>query len=420
MKVLWFTNVPFPAACEAVGRRPPVTGGWLPSLAAALQATRKVEIEVISLVVGGGDESPQVNGCRHNLIAIEPRHFATESWFYPSARVRQKCCDIVEGFRPDVVHVHGSENSFGLLTAKGDIQTPAVISLQGLLGPYSRFDSGGISVWDRMRHCTISDLVGRHGSLRGSWLLSRRIWHVESCILRSRAVFIGRTLYDRACLRAVNPHAVYHHCDEVMRLPFYTQQRDPHQVIPGHIFAPVGGYPRKGFHCLLKAVALLKDEFPNLAVRLPGAPPVNSWLGDGYQRHVYGLIRTLGLENHVTFLGDLDAEAVADELARAQVFAFPSFADNSPNSLAEAMLVGAPVVASFVGGVPSMVCDQETALCFPVGDEIVMAECLRKALSDESLSARLAHNAQQVARQRHDPNSIAHRMLEIYALAAST
>ncbi len=39
--------------------------------------------------------------------------------------------------------------------------------------------------------------------------------------------------------------------------------------------------------------------------------------------------------------------------------------------------MGTPVVAALVGGVPSMVRDGETALCFPTGDEIVMAECLR-------------------------------------------
>ena len=110
---------------------------------------------------------------------------------------------------------------------------------------------------------------------------------------------------------------------------------------------------------------------------------------------------------------------MAEELARAQVFALPSFGENSPNSLAEAMLVGTPVVAAFVGGVPSMVRDEETALCFPVGDEIVMAECLRKALSEEALAAQLAQNAQRVARQRHDPKSVAQRMLEIYTMAAS-
>lgn len=418
MKVLWFTTVPFPAACEAVGRCPPVTGGWLSSLGAALQATGELDLQIVSFVAGGRDEHVRVDGCRHDMIAIEPRHFSEELWFYPSSPVRQKCRDIVAAFQPDVLHIHGSETSFGLLVTEGDIHRPTVISLQGLLGPYDRFDSGGLSVWDRVRSCTVRDIVGRHGLVRGSWLLSRRVRHVEARILTSQAVFIGRTLYDRACLRTMNPHAVYYHCDEVMRPPFYVQQRDPRQVIPGRIFAPASGHPRKGFHCLLKAVALLKDEFPNLTVRLPGVPPVNSWLVDGYQRYVSHLIRALGLEGHVAFLGTLDAKAVAAELACAHVFAFPSFADNSPNSLAEAMLVGAPVVASFVGGVPSMVQDQETALCFPVGDEIVMAECLRRVFSEESLVTRLTHTAQEVARRRHDPKNIARRMLEIYALAA--
>lgn len=91
----------------------------------------------------------------------------------------------------------------------------------------------------------------------------------------------------------------------------------------------------------------------------------------------------------------------------------------SPNSLAEAMLVGVPIVAHYAEGIPSMVRHQEKALCFPVGDEIVTAECIRGAFCDETLAARLASRSQNVARQRHDPKSVAHRMLEIYAMAAS-
>jgi glycosyltransferase involved in cell wall biosynthesis len=128
----------------------------------------------------------------------------------------------------------------------------------------------------------------------------------------------------------------------------------------------------------------------------------------------------LGLEAHVVPLGELDAEAVVAQLTQAHVFAFPSFADNSPNSLAEAMLVGVPIVASFAGGIPSMVKDGETALCFPMGDEVMLAECMRMIFSDADLAASLGRKAREVARQRHDPKRIAQRMLEIYRAALAT
>jgi glycosyltransferase involved in cell wall biosynthesis len=110
----------------------------------------------------------------------------------------------------------------------------------------------------------------------------------------------------------------------------------------------------------------------------------------------------------------LDAEQYLKELRRANVFVLPSFLENSSNSLCEAMLVGTSCVASFVGGVSSLVSDEMTALCFPPGDEAVLAEQLRRFFSDEAQAKRFSKNAMDIARKRHDRQTVANRMVEIY------
>ncbi|MCH8476275.1 MAG: glycosyltransferase, partial [Opitutales bacterium] len=42
----------------------------------------------------------------------------------------------------------------------------------------------------------------------------------------------------------------------------------------------------------------------------------------------------------------------------------PSLIENSPNTLAEAMMMGVPVVAAYAGGVPSMARDEEEVLLY--------------------------------------------------------
>jgi glycosyltransferase involved in cell wall biosynthesis len=116
----------------------------------------------------------------------------------------------------------------------------------------------------------------------------------------------------------------------------------------------------------------------------------------------------------VVALPDLDAKSMAEELSRAHVFVLPSFIENSPNSLAEAMLVGTPSVVSFVGGVPSMVTDEVEALTFPAGDEAVLAEQIRRVFPDEALADELSLRARATAHRRHLPAKIAREMLEIY------
>lgn len=397
-----------------------MTGGWLSSLGEALVATGEVELLVVSFVRGNSDKSVRVDGCDHELIAIEPKRFGEEAWSYPSLPLRQKCSDIVERFQADLVHVNGTEYGYGLLVSEGDIEVPAVISIQGVLRAISRNFFADMSFADRLRSCSVRDLVRRGGLADVCRSLARRAMDVEDRVLRSQAVFSGRTRFDRAYLHAVNPHAEYYHCDRVLRTPFRSAVRHREQVLKHSIFTCASEYPLKGLQCLFRAAGLLKREFPNITVRMPGASFSNSLLSKGYSRYLHGLIRSLGLEEHVVTLGELGAEGMAEELARAHVFAFPSFADNSPNTLAEAMLVGVAIVASFSGGVPSMVRDEETALCFDAGDEVVLAECIRMMFADDDLATKLARNAREVALQRHDPKRIANRMLEIYQAALAS
>jgi len=45
------------------------------------------------------------------------------------------------GFRPDLVHVHSTENQFGLLAGQGF--APVVVSIQGILSVYELMEARG-------------------------------------------------------------------------------------------------------------------------------------------------------------------------------------------------------------------------------------------------------------------------------------
>jgi glycosyltransferase involved in cell wall biosynthesis len=78
------------------------------------------------------------------------------------------------------------------------------------------------------------------------------------------------------------------------------------------------------------------------------------------------------------------------------------------------MLLGVPCIASYVGGIPSMVTNEENGLLFSAGDPFSLAACILKVLGDKSLMNKLSKNAQQVANDRHNPVSIAQNMKDIY------
>ena len=98
----------------------------------------------------------------------------------------------------------------------------------------------------------------------------------------------------------------------------------------------------------------------------------------------------------------------------ADVYAHPSLIDNSPNSLAEAMLVGVPCVASAAGGIPSMIEDGRDGLLYPPGDVEALAATIAAVTSDRAMARRLGAAARKRALVRHDPTAIARSTSMMY------
>jgi glycosyltransferase involved in cell wall biosynthesis len=104
----------------------------------------------------------------------------------------------------------------------------------------------------------------------------------------------------------------------------------------------VGGLvPRKACDLALRAAApLLRNDSAHFTV-----------VGDGPERNrLEQLIKSLGLENAVTFCGWLSHAEVLSRMRAADVFVFPSVRDFGGGVVFEALAVGAvPVVVDFGG-----------------------------------------------------------------------
>ena len=121
-------------------------------------------------------------------------------------------------------------------------------------------------------------------------------------------------------------------------------------------------------------------------------------LGTDIWRWIERRVKRSGLESDITWLGSLDADAIVTELKAASVYVLPSHIENSPNSLAEAMLAGTPCIASRVGGVPSMLRDGVEGVLFPDSDAHALAAIVHTLTTSPALAERLSENARTTAR----------------------
>lgn len=109
------------------------------------------------------------------------------------------------------------------------------------------------------------------------------------------------------------------------------------------------------------------------------------------------LVAKKNLKDKVRVLLTIDRENVAEELAKADLFALVSRHEGLPMTILEAMSVGLPVVASNVGGVGEEVDEACGILVENNTDSIKKA--ILKIISDEALAKTMSQNAQKKQRE---------------------
>jgi glycosyltransferase involved in cell wall biosynthesis len=147
-------------------------------------------------------------------------------------------------------------------------------------------------------------------------------------------------------------------------------------------------YPRKRFDILLRAVAILKDYYPDIELRL---------VGNGLDwESLHTLTAELKIEKNVTFLSHIvDDAQFAAEWRQADLFCHPSLQETFGFVYLESMMVGKPVVAARAGAAPEVLGD--AGLLVEPDDPAAFAAGIQQLLEDRALCARLSAAGQQRA-----------------------
>ena len=180
------------------------------------------------------------------------------------------------------------------------------------------------------------------------------------------------------------------------------------QFEPGRIFCCSRIRPLKNILGMIKAFAVIVQQFSGAQLRIAGtAEPA-------YLKACEKEIKANNLQNNVHLLGNLSVKDVQLELSKANCLAIPSFQENSPLSIAEAMAVGVPVVAARVGGIAEMVEEGKTGLLIDPYDTKDIAEAICRILSDENLARSMSRRAKQIAKSRFIASVVCKQILQSY------
>ncbi|WP_026689511.1 N-acetyl-alpha-D-glucosaminyl L-malate synthase BshA [Alteribacter aurantiacus] len=154
---------------------------------------------------------------------------------------------------------------------------------------------------------------------------------------------------------------------------------------------------------VVKSFAKIKEQLPAKLLLI----------GDGPEhRVVCELVKELGLENDVLFLGN--QKRVADLLSMSDLKLLLSEKESFGLVLLEAMACGVPVIGSRIGGIPEVITDGECGYICELGDIDEVARKAVQLLSNETLHRTMANEAQRRAEEVFHQNRIVAQYEEVY------
>ena len=86
---------------------------------------------------------------------------------------------------------------------------------------------------------------------------------------------------------------------------------------------------------------------------------------------------------------------------KCNAFVVSSYVENHSSSLIEAMIVGAPCISTYVGGVQNMTRNGENALIYNPTDAVALADNIMQIFENDDLALKLSENAKQIRTKRN-------------------
>ena len=401
IKVLWFANT---SSNYNTNGNVYNGGGWISSLEKELKTKSNIKLGV-SFFGQGEPFSSEINGVSYYPISID-QSLKSKLRRFCNIKEQEKSqitemLNVVNDFKPDLIHIFGIEQIFGLL--KLYTKTPIVIHLQGLMNPilnayfppsYSFVD---LLLQDKFSLKSINTYTGFKKSAKR-----------EKEIMHNCNFFMGRTDWDHRISKLYSPNSKYFYCSEMLRNEFYLsepwQNKTPGGVI--QITSIISSPLYKGADLILKTAQILKTKTKlNFEWNVYGINDMN------FAEKKTGILS----ENvSVQIKGVISSSELCKALKKSYCYFHSSYIDNSPNSICEAQIIGIPVISTNVGGISSLIEHNKTGVLFPSNDPFLGASYISQIVNNQDLAMKLGENGRKTALKRHNKELIITDIIKAY------
>lgn len=415
MKVLWFSNTPANAD-EYFDSELKGTGGWLKALDQALQ--NQVELHIA--FQKQHDAAFKYKATVYHPIKTDQSLFSKVlnrfRSYVADKEDLNKYLEIINKLKPDIIHIHGTENPFACIIPH--INIPVVVSIQGNITVCLHkfccgFENQYLHVTDR-KTTSLKKLFFPQ-SFANSYKLFKKMYRREERNLGLTKNIIGRTAWDKRITSILATDSIYYHGDEILRDSFYHNQWSPHFSDKIIINTTNGNDFYKGFETLCMTLHVLNNIGIDCEWRVAGISSADLIVKVTKQK-----LKNQYPQKGLVLMGSINEITLIESLLSADMYIMTSHIENSPNNLSEAMILGLPCISTFVGGVGSLLQDGEEGILIQDGDPWAMAGAILEMANNKERAMQLGKKARKIALKRHDKDRIVNDLIKVYESIIST
>lgn len=400
MKILWITNVLFDYHHCLLGndrRKATTSGSWL---SAAYDVTKKnpnIELHVATTSDVPETLVGQSEGT-HFYILPGGSLFRYDVTSEINLTYIKKLRAVTN---PDLIIIWGTESRFAWLVSKVFDDVPKYVYMQGVMS--SIVEHFYDAVPSEYHYSTIKDYVNYLFGKTPYQIYKKHIKFEDDIIDMSDGVIVENDWCENQCLgKKANLRVIRDNLP--IRSTFYQCKWELSKMIPHTIFTNAGGTSIKGHHILFRALAIVKKEFPNVKLYIPG----NNYLlnyksirkATGYIKYLYKLYTNYQLSENIVFTGVLSSEEMAEYVRRSNVYVMPSLVENHSSSLIEAMIVGAPCITSLVGGTANLIQYGKNGYIYNSLEPVTLAGCITSIFRNSDKAESFANEAYKLRDSR--------------------
>ena len=295
---------------------------------------------------------PELPGeARYQRIPI--RRFPFQNTTIPAGidhvlEIRRAAANLKRDFAPDLIHINGvGPSDFFHLTTRSAHPAPTLVTLHGEWHPHA----------DAIVGRTLCEAVYVAGCSAAVLDRGRRL--VPEITSRSSVIYNGLELPQLA--------------------PEPLQFDSPRLLCLGRLS------PEKGMDVALNAFVLILKQFSKARLIIAGDGPSRSELQHLAIAHA--------IDHAVDFVGWVAPDKVPALINTSTIVLMPSRQDSLPLVALETALMGRPIVATHVGGLPEVVSHEKTGLLVESENGRALARAAISLLSQPNVAGRMGEKA---------------------------